>query len=118
VGKESAGLDDGGVAFGTGGDHADFELEQIGDEAKVVDGVLGELAGVFGAVGIGTPTGKGLVDGRYSLILFRRSGHFMDRRALVGIPRADADFALRVEDVELGDGERVDAVDHFGVDGQ
>ena len=39
----------------------------------------------------------------------------MDGRTFVGVADADFDFALRVEDIELGDDQRIDAVDHFGV---
>src|ERR1700686_1194380 len=31
-GQKRAGLDDGGVAFWAGGDHADFDVEEVGDE--------------------------------------------------------------------------------------
>jgi len=31
-GQQGAGLDDGGVAFWAGGDHADFYLEEVGNE--------------------------------------------------------------------------------------
>jgi hypothetical protein len=31
-GEHGAGLDYGGVAFGAGGDHANFDLEEVGDK--------------------------------------------------------------------------------------
>ena len=45
AGQQGAGLDDGGVALGAGGDHADFDLQEIGDEAQIVDGGFGKFGG-------------------------------------------------------------------------
>ncbi len=59
-GEEGVGLDDGGVAFGAGGDHADFDLEEVGDEFQVVDGGLGEFGAVFEAVGGFVPSWAGI----------------------------------------------------------
>src|SRR5216683_4683456 len=115
AGEESARLDDGGVPLGAGGDHADFDLEIVGDEAKVVHGGFGQFGGVFEAVGGFAPAGERFVDGRDAFVDFGGGRHFVDRRAFVGVADANPDFALGVEDIKLGDDERIDAVDHFGV---
>src|SRR5208337_5209853 len=115
AGEESARLDDSCIALRSGGDHADFDLQEIGDEAEIVDCGFRELAGIFNAVSGFAPAGKRLIDGRDEFVDFRGGGHFVNGRSLVVITDADFDFALGVEDVELGDHQRIDAVDHFGV---
>src|SRR5579859_2597783 len=115
VGEQSAGLNDGGVALGAGGDHSDFDLEMVGDEAQIVHSSFGELGGVLKAVGGFAPAGEGFIDGCYTLVDFGRSRHLVDGRAFVSVTNTDSDFALGVENVEFGDNEGVNAVDHFGI---
>src|SRR5882762_2257726 len=115
TGEQGAGLDDGGVALRACGDHANFDLEIVGDEAEIVYGGFRQLGGVFEAVGGFAPAREGFVDGRDPLVDFGGSGHFVDGRAFVRIAHTHPDFALGVEDVKLGNNERIDAVDHFCV---
>src|SRR6266446_4996597 len=63
AGQESAGLDDRGVALRACGDHADFDLEIVGDETEIVYGGFRQLGGVFEAVGGFAPAREGFVDG-------------------------------------------------------
>ena len=70
-------MDYGGGALWAGADHADFDLEEIGDEMEIVEGGFGELGGVFDAVGGIAPAGKGFVDGRDALVFFGGGGHFV-----------------------------------------
>src|SRR5262249_30248835 len=104
-----------GVAFGAGGDHADFNLQEITDEAEIIHGGFGQLAGILNAVSVLAPAGERFIFGDDVLVLFGERGHFLDGLAFVFVPGANLDFALGIEDVELGDDQRVDTVDHSGV---
>src|SRR5580704_9515041 len=105
----------GGIALRPRRNHPDFDLEEVGDKAEIFDGGFGQLACVFDAVGRLAPTWERLVLRLDALKLFGQRGHFIDRLAFIGVTGADLNFALRVEDVELGDHQRIDAVDHLRV---
>ncbi len=49
------------------------------------------------------------------LVLFCQRRHFVNRLALVFVPNANLNLALRIEYIQLGHHQRVDAVDHLGV---
>src|SRR5262249_4086903 len=115
AGEERGFGDDSGLAFGPGGDHTDFNFQEIADEAEIVYGGLGQLGGVFYAVSILAPAGKSFVFRDNVFVLFSERRHFVNGPAFVFVACADLDFALGVKDVELGDNQRVDAVDHLGV---
>src|SRR5262245_29622484 len=107
AGEEDGFSDDDGVALAAGGDHAYFYLQEIADEAEIVYGGLGQLRGFLYAVSILTPAGESLVFGNDVFVLFGEGGHFVNGLAFVLVACADLDFALGVEDVELGDDQRV-----------
>src|SRR5262249_45332169 len=115
AGEERAFGNDGGIALGAGGDHADFDLQEIGDEAEIVERGFRQLAGVFHTIRRIAPAGHGFAFGSDPLMFLGECGHFVDPRGLVFVAGADLDFALGIEDIELSDDERVDAVDHLGV---
>src|SRR4030095_10674667 len=112
--------DDGGVAFGAGGDHAELVWQEVADEAEIVEGGFGKLGRIFYAVSVLAPAGERFIFGDDVLVLFREGGHFVQGLAFVSVSGADLNFALGVEDVDLGDNKRVYSVNHFGVakDGQ
>src|SRR5262249_20630812 len=115
AGEEGAFGDDGGVALGASGDHANFDLQEITDETHVVERSFGQFARIFHTVSLLLPAGKCFVDWRDLFIFLGECGHFVDGRAFVFVAGANLDFALCIEDVEFGDDERINAVDHFGV---
>src|SRR6266852_6487675 len=105
-----AGRDDGGIALRAGGDHADFDAKLVRDEFHVIPGGLRQRAGVLDAVRGAAPTRQRAVVGCHRTKLFHGSGHFADGRAMIAVSDANLDLALCVEDVELGDHERIDSV--------
>src|SRR5258707_11522526 len=106
---------DGGVALGAGGDHSDFHLQEIADEAQVIHRGLGQSRVVLHTVSRLAPARQRFVFRRHALVFFGERRHFAELRAFVFVADADLNLALRVENIEFGDDQRIDAVDHFGV---
>ena len=80
AGEERGFGDDGGVAFGAGGDHADFDLHEFADEAEIVEGGFGKLGRIFYAVSVLAPAGERFIFGDDVLVLFREGRHFVEKR--------------------------------------
>ena len=57
-GELRSGSDDGGVALRAGRDHADFDLQLVGDELQVVERVSRQVFGVANALSGGLPAGQ------------------------------------------------------------
>src|SRR5690242_11285205 len=114
-GELRSGGDDRGVAFRTGGNHADFDFELIGDEFQVVERGSRQIFGVANAFGGALPAGQRAVFGTNVLEILGGGGHFVNGSAFVAVAYANLNFALRIKDVELGHDERGDAVEHNGI---
>src|SRR6185437_15798321 len=111
---------DGLVAFGTGRDHADIELGCAAQELEVVAGAGRQVGFARDAFGRALPAGHGFVN-RLEPVPSGGGGRNGVGR-LAGISRtiqavayADRDVLERIEHIELGDDERLEAVEQRGV---
>src|ERR1700676_450357 len=107
--------DDRGVAFRSCGNHPDFDLELIGNKFQVVESSLGQVFGVANAFSRCLPAPQRAVFRANIVEIFAGSRHFVNRRSLIAVADTHLNFALRIENVELGDNERSDSIDHNGI---
>src|SRR5262249_5700025 len=93
----------------------DFDFEEIRDKPEILLGVFRKLDAIANAVGGLAPAGQRFVFRSDPLVFLSQRGHFVNRRAFVFVAGTDLDVPLSIENVELGDYQRVSTVDHFGV---
>src|SRR5205085_2536214 len=103
------------AALGAGRDQPDGDADLRGDELDVVARRCRQLLKLRDALGRTAPAGQSLVDGLDLAQLLRDGREGLARCPVATVADADLDLVERVEDVELGQGDRVEAVDVGGV---
>src|ERR1700730_1264124 len=115
TGEQGVRLYDRRIPLWTRGDHANFDLQEVGDKLQVIYSRFGQLRTISHTVGRRIPPRQALVLWRDVLIFLSKCRHFVQGPTLVFVADANLDFPLRIKNIEFGDDKRIDAIDHFGV---
>src|SRR5690554_1508337 len=100
------------LALGACRDHRYVDADRRRDELKVFLRHLGQVLEPIGGTDVRFPAGHRLVDGRHLFEGVAFAGESRRFLAVVPVTCGDLNRRQAVEDVELGDGELGEAVDH------
>ena len=98
------------ISRGAGGNHGDLNSNLIGEKSQIVPRFLWERRQVTQAKGWLLPAGHQLVANLHPLQNFDFSGEVRERLAIDFVFDTDRDLLQVIENIELGDDQRAQAV--------
>src|SRR5436190_13930297 len=108
---DALGAHDRVVALGAGRDDPDLTADELREPVDIAPGGGRQPAEVANTAGALRPAGQRLVDGLARLEDGEVGGHLADRLTLAPVRDAHLDLGEVIENVELGEGYRIEPVD-------